>query len=121
LFAVSSANFNFRVLAALLHGTLVVSVSQTTALNRGRHLYSAGLPSLWALADISSCTLITILVNFGPRGPPKHQNSQVGIEKFLYVFGRKFFNMYLVHRLAERNEIWHDDRHWPIAGLKRFL
>jgi len=33
------ANFNgFRVLAALLHGTLVVGVSQTAALNRGRHL-----------------------------------------------------------------------------------
>jgi len=47
------ANFNgFHVLAALLHGTLVVSVSQTAALNRGRHLYSAGWPSRWALAHI---------------------------------------------------------------------
>ena len=44
----------FRVLAALLHGTLVVGVSQTAALNRGRHLYSAGRPSRWALAHISS-------------------------------------------------------------------
>ena len=34
-------NFNgFRVLAALLPGTLVVGVSQTAAFNRGRHLYS---------------------------------------------------------------------------------
>ena len=42
------ANFNrFRVLAALLH-------SQTAALNRGRHLYSAGRLSRWALAHISS-------------------------------------------------------------------
>ena len=49
------ANFNgFRVLAALLHGTLVVGVSQTAALNRGRHLYSAGRPSRWVLAHISS-------------------------------------------------------------------
>jgi len=49
------ANFNgFRVLAALLHATLVVGVSQTAALNRGRHLYSAGRPSRWALAHISS-------------------------------------------------------------------
>ena len=49
------ANFNgFRFLAALLHGTLVVRVSQTVALNRGRHLYSAGRPSRWALAHISS-------------------------------------------------------------------
>ena len=47
------ANFNgFRVLAALLHGTLVVGVSQTAALNRGRHLRLAGRPSRWALAHI---------------------------------------------------------------------
>ena len=46
-------NFNgFRVLAALLHGTIVVGVSQTAALNRGRHLYSAWRPSCWALAHI---------------------------------------------------------------------
>ena len=51
----TAGNFNvFRVLAALLHGTLVVGVSQTAALNRGRHLYSAGRPSRWALAHISS-------------------------------------------------------------------
>jgi len=52
------ANFNaFRVLAALLHGTLVVGISQTAAFNRGRHLYSAGRPSRWALAHISSLGL----------------------------------------------------------------
>jgi len=49
------ANFNgFCVLAALLHGTLVVGVRQTAAFNRGHHLYSAGRPSGWALAHISS-------------------------------------------------------------------
>jgi len=53
-------NFNgFRVLAALLHGTLVVGVSQTAALNRGRHLYSAGRPSRWALPHILVCHFIT--------------------------------------------------------------
>jgi len=53
------ANFNgFHVLAALLHGTLVVGVSQTAAFNRGRHLYSAGRPSGWALAHISSCLIL---------------------------------------------------------------
>jgi len=53
------ANFKgFRVLAALLHGTLVVGVSQTAAFNRGRHLYSAGRPSGWALAHI--LVIITI-------------------------------------------------------------
>jgi len=47
------ANFSgFRILAALLHSTLVVGVSQTAAFNRGRHLYSAGQPSRWALAHI---------------------------------------------------------------------
>ena len=48
-----TGNFNgSRVFAALLHGTLVVGASQTAALNRGRHLYSAGRPSRWALAHI---------------------------------------------------------------------
>ena len=42
----------FRVLAVLLYGTLVVGVSQTAALNKDRHLYSAGQPSHWALAHI---------------------------------------------------------------------
>jgi len=47
------ANFNwFRVLAALLHGTLVIGVSKNFAvLNKGRHLYSAGQIT-WALAHI---------------------------------------------------------------------
>jgi len=54
-------NFNrFRVLAALLHGTLVVGVSQTAALNRGCHIYSAGRPSRWALAHISSFYLLMV-------------------------------------------------------------
>jgi len=48
----------FHVLAALLHGTLVVGVSQTAALNRGCHLYSAGRPSRWTLAHISSCIFV---------------------------------------------------------------
>jgi len=47
------ANFNgFRFLAVVLHGTLYSSGRQPNfaALNRGRHLYSAGRPSRWALA-----------------------------------------------------------------------
>jgi len=48
----------FRVLAELLHGTLVVSVCQTAALNRWRYLYSAGRPSRWALAHISRCLIL---------------------------------------------------------------
>ena len=40
-----------------LRGTLVVGVRQPNfaALNRGRHLYLSGRPSLWAFAHISSC------------------------------------------------------------------
>jgi len=54
------ANFNcFCILAALLHGSRVVGVSQTAALNRGRHLCAAGRPSRWALANI---LVVTILV-----------------------------------------------------------
>jgi len=47
------ANFNgFRVLAALLHGTTSGRQRNFAPLNRGRHLYSAGRPSRWALAHI---------------------------------------------------------------------
>jgi len=49
------------IFAALLHGTRVVGVSQTAALSRGRHLYSAGWPSRWALALI--LVLHTLLSN----------------------------------------------------------
>ena len=50
------ANFNrFRVLAALLHGTDSSSGRQPNCgVDRGRHLYSEGRPSRWALAHISS-------------------------------------------------------------------
>jgi len=40
---------------------LVVGVSQTAALNRGRHLRSAGWPSRWALAHILVTLSITVL------------------------------------------------------------
>jgi len=47
------ANLNgFCLLVALLHGILAMGVSQTAALNRECHLYSAGRPSRWALAHI---------------------------------------------------------------------
>jgi len=59
-------NFNgFCILAALLHSTLVVGVSETAALNRGHHLYSAGQPSQWALAHI-----LVLSVFFFPLFPP---------------------------------------------------
>jgi len=40
------------MLAALLHGTRPVAVSQTAAFSRGRRLYLEGQPSCWALAHI---------------------------------------------------------------------
>jgi len=50
---------------ALLRGTiLVVGVSQTAALNRGRHIYSTGRPSRWALAHILvPCGFFLILLS----------------------------------------------------------
>jgi len=53
---VTPANFiGFRVLAALLHGKSSSERQPNfAALNRGRHLCSAGRPSRWALAHISS-------------------------------------------------------------------
>ena len=61
-------NFNgVRILAALLHGTIVVGVSQTAAFNRGRHLYSAGRPSRWALAHISSWRFFAFCIFSEPR------------------------------------------------------
>ena len=47
------------ILVALLHGIPVLGVIQTAALNRGRHLYSAGRPSRWTFAHISSFLYIT--------------------------------------------------------------
>jgi len=36
------------IVAALLHGTRAVGVSQTAVFDRGRDVYSAGWPSYWA-------------------------------------------------------------------------
>jgi len=64
------ANFNaFRVLAALLHGMHSSSGRQPNfaALNRGRHLYSAGRPSRWALAHILVQNIaLHVAVRVGP-------------------------------------------------------
>jgi len=66
-------NFNgFRVLAALLHGTLVVGVSQTAALNRGRYLYSAGRLSCWAMTHI--CSLIPVILSIAVTLVQRREN-----------------------------------------------
>ena len=61
------ANLNgFHVLAALLHGT--GRQPNFAALNRGRHLYSAGRPSRWALAHICSIFILWfVLLLFFPH------------------------------------------------------
>jgi len=57
------ANFNkFHVLLSLLHGSLVVGISQTGMLRRGRHVYSAGRPSRWVLAHILVCLFCVIFM-----------------------------------------------------------
>jgi len=40
------------ILAALLHGTRALDISQTATFSRGHHLYLAGRPSHWALSHI---------------------------------------------------------------------
>ena len=51
----TAANFNgFRVLASLLHGTLVLGVSQTLRVEQRAPPIFGGRPSCWALAHISS-------------------------------------------------------------------
>jgi len=85
-------NFNgFRV---FLHGTLVVGVSQTAALNRGRHLYSAGRLSRWALAHISSFSEFCVLASLLPRRRSTEANQTLhdvwpsaGLVHCIYVFG----------------------------------
>ena len=55
----TQGNFSgFRILAALLHGTASGRQPNFAALNRRRHLCSAGRPSLWALAHISSIFML---------------------------------------------------------------
>ena len=79
-------NFNrFRVLGALLHGTLVVGVSQIAALIRGRHLYSAEQPSRGIGPHCSFMIGQTISANYaGYCGQPETPNArQQAIERFL--------------------------------------
>ena len=85
------ANFNrFRVLAALLHGILVMGVRQNfAALNRKRHLYSAGRPSRWAFAHILVPNLSHLL-----SCPLRYNNDTTilwDINPF-YPFGRLGYN-----------------------------
>jgi len=92
-------NFNgFGVLAALLHGTLLVGVSQTAALNRGRHLYSAERPSRWALAHIPSFSDVMLSASVQPAlatflgpGKPGAKDLQRSLRKSFQTAGTEYF------------------------------
>jgi len=102
----------FRDLAALLHATLVVGVSQTAALNWGCHLYSTGRPPRWALAHILlvsvglKCAVMQYIIKL------KTGYSQFSLTQFRYC-------------LLQFNDIWSDcaEIYWNRieASLKGFF
>jgi len=73
-----------------MHATLVVGVSQTAALNRGRHLYSAGRPLRWALARI--------LVLFHFMVEPRAEIRKIGWATDGGGAGMKFFKKFILTR-----------------------
>jgi len=83
------ANFNgFCVLAALLHGS-IGRQPNFAALNRGRHLYSAGRPSRWASAHILvSTAVVCVFCQQAPVAwwfrPSSVPQSVAGPFRFLY-------------------------------------
>ena len=56
------ASLAFSYIPRLLHGTRAVGVSQTAAVNRGRHLYSAGRPPRSASAHILVVAWFAVLL-----------------------------------------------------------
>jgi len=59
--------------------------------------------------------LLYISVEIGelwPRGSPWGAEILKGVKNFCCAF--------LVHRLAEHDEIWHNQRYWYVADLKEF-
>jgi len=82
------ANFNsFRVLAALLHGILVVGVSQTVALNRGRHLYSTGGHRV-GIGPHSSLVMFSAVPCHSVNGHPAQQCGHYIFVMWLLSYGR---------------------------------
>jgi len=62
------------------------------------------------LIDGAQLYITTRIGELWPEGSPGAPKSE----------GCKNSNAFLVHRLAKRDEIWHDDGHWCVAGLKGF-
>jgi len=81
------ANFNgFLVLAALLHGTPIGRQPNFAALNRGRHLYSAGRPSCWALAHVSSFHKISQVTNYTLSQPLDNLSFRIQVHCLIAEF-----------------------------------
>jgi len=91
------ANFNgFLVLAVLLHSSSARHPN-FTALNTGRHLYSAGRPSGWALAHISSMFLVSSLFFF----------CLVPCGRLSWLLVSFWAHVNIVHRIVSYNcDIW---------------
>jgi len=100
-----------------------VGVSQTAALNRGRHLYSAERPSRWAMANISSIKFISMKFSwvrlshrrphnrFGSGsldGPPRDRQLLIDIPTFVRI--RFHMIKIKIHRwrLSMKN-VWRTD------------
>ena len=74
------------------------------ALNRGRHLYSAGRPSRWALAHISS--FIYSLFHHYPYFVRKHFNTL-----YIFTFSQRFWSNAFFHAKSHyRNNVFTDVR-----------
>ena len=79
------------ILAALLHGTRAVRVSQTAAFSRGRYLYSAGRPSRCASAHILGISITTkscqrTYIKFGESSENRSEKSIVSVANTVIDF-----------------------------------
>ena len=98
----TQANFNeFRVLAALPH-------SQTVALNGGRHLYSAGRPSRWALAHISSSSCVITA-----------PDEDIKVILILISYSQMFGRIHSVNGINDKRS--QNYKHPPGAGNSRII
>jgi len=68
------------------------------ALNRGRHLYSAGRPSGWALAHISSIVFCILLLKY------RKYNSMYFDQSILNTLTTKYFKYYFKCMLRQHFE-----------------
>ena len=102
----TSANFNgFRVLAR--HPS-IGRQPNFAALNKGRHLYSAGRPSRWTFAHILVFLLLIFLILL-PLLPPFHKSSYE-IPRQRYILCKVLFHA-AVYKLARHTNSY-ETRHF---------